>query len=80
MPDIDMCTNSLCPLRDKCYRYRAHPTPHGQSYARFEWEPLHDPDGLIPPRPSCEHRLDIYHRKEVRPTADVDRLWKGGAA
>lgn len=35
MPDITMCTNKLCFLNKKCYRYRAIPDPRYQSYANF---------------------------------------------
>lgn len=37
MPDITMCVNKQCPLRAKCYRYRAVPSTW-QSYAKFEPE------------------------------------------
>jgi hypothetical protein len=36
MPDISMCTNDECPLNKTCYRYRATPNPHRQSYAGFK--------------------------------------------
>lgn len=35
MPDITMCVNKQCPLRGKCYRYRAVPDDW-QSYTKFE--------------------------------------------
>lgn len=35
MPDISMCANYTCPLRKKCYRYRAFPTAGYQTYADF---------------------------------------------
>lgn len=35
MPDITMCVNKQCPLRRRCYRYRAVPGTW-QSYALFE--------------------------------------------
>ena len=35
MPDITMCDNKDCILRDVCYRYSAIPD-HYQSYAMFE--------------------------------------------
>lgn len=35
MPDISMCNNNVCPLRVKCYRFRALPSEM-QSYSRFE--------------------------------------------
>lgn len=35
MPDITMCANKKCPIRDACYRYRAMPDRY-QAYAMFE--------------------------------------------
>lgn len=32
MPDITMCNGHECPLKEKCYRYTAPPTPHWQAY------------------------------------------------
>ena len=37
MPDITMCTNITCPLRESCYRFKATPNPFWQSVAKFEW-------------------------------------------
>lgn len=34
MPDISMCRNKKCPLKDSCYRFRAMPSRH-QSYGMF---------------------------------------------
>lgn len=34
MPDITMCVNKQCPLRSKCYRYRAVPSTW-QSFANY---------------------------------------------
>jgi len=39
MPDISMCQNETCPLRDKCFRFMATPSRY-QSYSMFEWEHL----------------------------------------
>lgn len=36
MPDITMCTNISCPLRDRCYRFMAEPKEFMQSVCRFE--------------------------------------------
>ena len=36
MPDLAMCNNSTCELRTNCFRYRAKPDPHWQSYGYFE--------------------------------------------
>lgn len=32
MPDICMCKGYNCPLKEKCYRYKAKPCEHGQCY------------------------------------------------
>jgi hypothetical protein len=32
MPDITMCQDDECPLRDTCWRYTATPHPGYQSY------------------------------------------------
>jgi hypothetical protein len=34
MPDITMCENNACPLRRKCERFMASPSPI-QAYDRF---------------------------------------------
>lgn len=36
MPDITMCENKECPLKDKCFRYTATPSEHIQSYSYFK--------------------------------------------
>ena len=35
MPDITICCNYECPLREKCYRYRAVPDEYWQSFAWY---------------------------------------------
>lgn len=42
MPDISMCTGGHCPLRERCYRFKATPSPILQSYFL---EPPMNPDG-----------------------------------
>lgn len=37
MPDISMCKNNKCPLKETCYRYRANPSSY-QSYANFTYK------------------------------------------
>ena len=36
MPDITMCRNQFCPIKDRCYRWTAEPNPRWQSYAWFK--------------------------------------------
>ena len=36
MPDITMCENHTCPLRQKCYRYRAKADPYWQSFCKYK--------------------------------------------
>lgn len=35
MPDIAMCTNSVCPSANKCYRFRAEPNQYRQTYSSY---------------------------------------------
>ena len=44
MPDISMCANKECPLKEQCYRWTAKASDW-QSYADFKFEVL--PDGKI---------------------------------
>jgi hypothetical protein len=37
MTDNAMCQNNECPIRDKCYRYRAIPS-NWQSYSLFTFQ------------------------------------------
>lgn len=37
MPDISMCSNFNCPIKETCYRYMAKPSYH-QSYSIFIYE------------------------------------------
>ncbi len=36
MPDIAMCKNETCPLKNECYRFIAIPDEHWQSYTLFD--------------------------------------------
>ncbi len=42
MPDITMCANKYCPLRDHCYRAQAKPCDYWQSWAEFQFERFDD--------------------------------------
>ena len=37
-PDISMCKNKTCPLRNTCYRFIAKPNPWAQTYSDFRWK------------------------------------------
>lgn len=58
MPDISMCKNNECPLKQKCYRYRAVPN-HLQTYASFK----PNDKGI------CEYFWKIEKGMHVRKTA-----------
>jgi hypothetical protein len=47
MPDITMCLNKECPMRNECYRYRAIPNEY-QYYSTF-----------TPEEEKCEHFYPI---------------------
>lgn len=36
MPDITMCQNVDCKLKDHCFRFYAIPNPEWQAYTRYE--------------------------------------------
>ena len=57
MADITMCTGKGCNLREDCYRYRADPDPHGQSW--FATVVYDDPD-------SCEQFWCMRHECKDR--------------
>ena len=38
MPDISMCSNDECPLKNSCYRFMATPSEYMQSYTKFNFE------------------------------------------
>jgi hypothetical protein len=52
MPDITMCTQSICPNAMRCYRTLATPGAW-QSWATFEYSV--GVDGVV-----CEHYLPAY--------------------
>ena len=41
MPDLTLCTNSECQFTKFCFRYKANPSEHMQSYCRFEQDNEH---------------------------------------
>ena len=61
MPDITMCDNEQCPLREKCYRFRAIPDPYWQSFAHFEPSTYPTPKGT---QTECDHFWDISERPQ----------------
>lgn len=36
MPDIAMCLNETCLIKNNCYRFTAKPNPYRQSYCDFK--------------------------------------------
>lgn len=36
MPDIAICTNATCTMKESCYRFMADPSDFRQAYADFE--------------------------------------------
>jgi hypothetical protein len=61
MPDITMCnaTKEKCPIRDRCYRFTAAPTPKWQSY----WtEAPYNPE-----KQACIHFWDNEGYKKATP-------------
>lgn len=65
MPDITMCANKDCSVRELCYRYRAIPSDY-QSISIFE----PDDNGL------CKYFWQTMNEK-VRPLVEAD-TWTDG--
>ena len=56
MPDITMCENSSCPLKQGCFRYMAKPSEYRQSYSNFEYT---IEDGVV----ECGYFMEIWKKK-----------------
>ena len=56
MPDITMCRNQFCAIKESCYRWSAEPNPHWQAYAWFK-EPR---DGE-----KCLNFIETAHKNNV---------------
>jgi len=54
MPIEVMCSNMDCPLREKCYRYMAHPSSC-QRFTKFELL-IKDNEKTV----ECEHFVEMY--------------------
>ena len=61
MADISMCVGNSCPLKDKCYRYRAIPFTH-QSWIT---ESPYDKDKEV-----CNYYWDVGTRTNLSPPSD----------
>ena len=57
MADITMCCNRDCPIRNKCYRYRAVPDDY-QSFAFFKWKPISEIKDRTIPTSIADNRYD----------------------
>lgn len=58
MADISMCSDSKCPLKNDCYRFRAIPSEFRQAYAGFTY------DQEIK---NCENYWSIGKREDLTP-------------
>lgn len=72
MPDITMCPGGDCPKRNRCYRYKAEPNEHRQSY--FSGLPIEIKDNGK--YGDCEYYW--YMRKGEDPYLDIDIMRKPG--
>lgn len=83
MPDISMCANTACPMREICYRYRAIPDEYAQTYANFTFQRMHtktirkgDKDWCEYDHAVCDSFWDArdYEKSRLVPFADVEAL------
>lgn len=73
MPDITMCCNYDCPLKEKCYRYRAIPDEYWQSFAMFKPETYSIGIGMIT---KCEHFWEVDISDKVLPLDVVNNRYE----
>lgn len=60
MPDISMCQNEGCPLRDTCWRFLAPPNGERQTYGGFAPEIADDGSA------SCEYHWPVDSKTETK--------------
>lgn len=69
MPDITMCVNSKCPVREWCYRYRAIPS-QWQSFCRYEPRSYRDVGTITD---QCDRAWSIKgYEHKIRPMKDIE--------
>lgn len=74
MPDITLCDNYECPLRERCYRYRAIPSEFWQSFAHFETKTVGIIGGMAT---QCDRFISVTgYESRLIPTKDVDKRYK----
>ena len=73
MPDLTMCVNDICPLRSKCYRYRAVPDDLRQSFSKFKPKTYRDEKHTTI---RCLQFWEIERGRMVMDTEDVDKRYK----
>ena len=81
MPDITMCCNCNCPLREKCYRFRAVPDVCWQSFAMFMPKTSAKRMAMVV---KCDHFWEVDFMSDKVLPMDVienrykrDAKWKG---
>ena len=58
MPDITMCKGENCPMKETCYRYKATPNEHRQSYF------IKPPFEMVEGRIECPLYWEINTKKD----------------
>jgi hypothetical protein len=68
MPDITKCEGTICPLKNKCYRFRAKDSPE------FQWYFAEVP--FLMQKHGCDEFLDITNFLEelLNPIDEKDML------
>lgn len=84
MVDLTMCCNYDCPLKAKCYRYRAVPDGDWQSFALYHYDTVAKLSNPAKYETTCEFYWEVDElRDKTLPTQIVDNRyerdgnWKG---
>lgn len=65
MPDISMCCNDSCTIKNSCYRYIANPSTFRQSYTSFSQNEDNSCDHFIEPTDE-EYANSAYWQEKIR--------------
>ena len=79
-----MCCNYNCPLKKRCYRYRAVPDQYWQSFAMFRSRTVAKLSGPAQYETKCDHFWEVNEASDRTLPVDVvdnrynrDSKWEG---
>lgn len=77
MPDLTMCKGNSCSLKNECYRYRAIPSKHLQSW--FVTPPhyldtqVNKENSLLKVTHKCDHHIPLDGRTRILSIEEIEK-------